>query len=468
MPSSEDASTPDRGPTAPGTGSGAPTGKTTDGRAGAGDEGETASGDAGAADDDAGPSPESFGRRKQLRFVVATALFALVARLSAWYGRDPSLWAFGARGGSAFADNAKYLYLHAVEHHPEVDAVWLSRDRGVVADLRDAGYEAFHVHSPRGVLVALRAGVVLLTEDYRDVNVAAAGGARIVQLWHGIPLKRIGWDAELPDLPLAVRLCLGYLQRRVSQLVLTASELAGPFASGLRVDRDAHAVAGYPRTDALRRSIPGETVGVDARVADRLDRAATDGPLLFYLPTYRGSDQHGFERHLDLDALASFLDDHDAHMAVKPHPKESVNLDGSSSRIVEISPAKDVYPLLRRADALVTDYSSVAFDFLRADRPIVFYPYDRERYERTRGFYLDYDAVTPGPVAETFGGLIDALGDVLDDLDAPARTDEDPAADRWRGERAAVRDRLFDHPGGEHAERTYRVVADADRHERRL
>jgi len=75
MPSSEDASTPDRGPTAPGTGPGAPTGKTTDGRAGAGDEGETVAGNAGAADDDAGPSPESFGRRKQLRFVVATALF---------------------------------------------------------------------------------------------------------------------------------------------------------------------------------------------------------------------------------------------------------------------------------------------------------------------------------------------------------------------------------------------------------
>ncbi|NHN42711.1 hypothetical protein G9C85_13880 [Halorubellus sp. JP-L1] len=407
---------------------------------------------------DAGPSPESFGRWKQLRYVLATALFALVARLSAWYGRDPSVWAFGARGGSAFVDNAKYLYLHAVEHHPEVRAVWLTRDRDVVTDLRDAGYDAHHVHSPRGVLVALRAGVVVLTEDFRDVNVAAVGGARIVQLWHGIPIKRIGWDAELPDFPLAIRLCLGHLQRQVSQFVLTASDLADVFASGLRIDRDAHALAGYPRTDALRRSIPGEMVGVDGRVTTRLDRAAEDGALLFYLPTYRGTDGQGFDHHLDLDALEAFLAERDATLAVKPHPKESVDLDATGSRIVEIPPDNDVYPLLRRADVLLTDYSSVAFDFLRVDRPIVFYPYDRERYERTRGFYVDYDAVTPGPVAEEFDALLDALADVLDDEDSPA--------DDWQAERAAVRDRLFEHPDGDHAERTYRVVAAADRQDR--
>jgi CDP-glycerol glycerophosphotransferase (TagB/SpsB family) len=412
---------------------------------------------------DAGPTPESFERLEQARFVLATALFAVVARLSAWYGRDPSVWVFGARGGAAFADNAKYLYLHTVAHHPEVRAVWLSRDSGVVADLRDAGYDAHHVHSVRGVLVALRAGVVLLTEDFRDVNVAAIGGARVVQLWHGIPLKRIGWDAELPALPLAVRLCLGHLQRQVSQLVLTASELTDAFASGLRIDRDAHAVAGYPRTDALAHSIPGEDVGLDSSILTRLDRAAADGHLLFYLPTYRGNDEHGFARHLEFDRLERFLAERDAYLAVKPHPKETVDLDATGPRILEIPPDQDVYPLARRADALLTDYSSIAFDFFRVDRPIAFYAYDRERYERTRGFYLDYDAVTPGPVAEDFDALLDALDDVLDAIE----TAGDSLADDWQAERATVRDRLFDYPDGDHAERTYQVVADADQEARR-
>jgi len=417
----------------------------------------------GDVDADASPSPESFDRLAQARFVLATALFAVIARLSTWYGRNPSVWVFGARGGAAFADNAKYLYLHTVEHHPEVRAVWLSRDRGVVADLRDAGYDAHHVHSLRGVHVALRAGVVLLTEDFRDVNVAAVGGARVVQLWHGIPLKRIGWDAELPALPLAVRLCLGHLQRRVAQLVLTASDLADAFASGLRIDRDAHTVAGYPRTDALTRAVPGEDVTLDPGVVARLDRAAADGRLLFYLPTYRGSDEDGFASHLDFDALEDFLADRDASLAVKPHPKEEVDLDATGPRILEVPPNQDVYPLARRADGLLTDYSSIAFDFLRVDRPIAFYAYDRERYERTRGFYRDYDAVTPGPVAEDFDALLDALDDVLDAIENA----DDPLAAEWRNERAALRDHLFEYPDGDHAERTFQVVADADREARR-
>lgn len=413
----------------------------------------------GDPDGDEGSSVETFGVRKQLRYALLTALFALVARLSSVYGRDPSLWAFGARGGSAFADNAKYLYLHTVEHHPEVNAVWLSRDRGVVADLRAAGYDAHHVHSLRGVVVALRAGVVLLTQDVRDVNLPAVGGARIVQLWHGIPLKRIGWDAEIPAFPLVPRLCLGHLNRNVDQLVLTARELAGTFASALRVDRDSHAVAGYPRTDALAEFVPGEAVGLDPRVVARLDHAAADGPLLFYLPTYRDAAGDRFAGHLDFDALERFLADRGATLAVKPHPMEPVDLDATGPRIVEVPPDQDVYPLARRADALLTDYSSIAFDFLRVDRPLAFYAYDRERYERRRGFYVDYDAVTPGPVAEDFDGLLDALDDVLDAV-------ERDAADDWAAERAAVRDRFFDHPDGNHAELTYRAVADADREAR--
>ena len=397
------------------------------------------------------PPAESFEPRETLRYVLATALFAVVARLSPLYGRDPALWVFGARGGTAFADNAKYLYLHAADRRADVRPVWLSRDDAVVDRLRDAGYEAHHVHSPRGLYYNLRAGVVCLTEDPRDVNVACSGGATIVQLWHGIPLKRVGWDAELPRLPLAIRLCLGHLQRRVSMLVLTAAELSGPFASGLRIDRDRHAVAGYPRTEALSAPIPGEAVGLDDGVAARLDRAAESGPLLFYLPTYRDAGGEGFDRHLDLEALERFLEDRDAHLAVKPHPKESVDLGSATgSRVIEVPSGNDVYPLLRRADVLVTDYSSVAFDALLADQPVVFYPYDRVRYRETRGFYFDYDAVTPGPVASDFEALLGGLGDVLDE-------------DDWAAERAAVRDRFFEVPPDEQTARTFRIVADCAR-----
>lgn len=418
--------------------------------------GEAASGRTrgeGRGDRDRFPASGEFDLPATVRFVAGTGLFAAVARLSAYYGRDRSLWVFGARGGGAFVDNAKYLFLHVAERRPGIRAVWLSKDGRVVDRLRAAGYEAYRATSPRGVYYALRAGVVCLTEDFRDVALAPTGGANVVQLWHGIPLKRIGWDAELPDHPLPVRLCLGYLARAISVLVLTARELAGPFASGLRVDRDRMAVAGYPRTDALVREVPGEAVGIDDGILDRLDRAAAEGPLLFYLPTYREGSADGFGDHLDLPALERFLAERGAHLAVKPHPKESVDLgERTGSRVVEVPPDDDVYPLLRRADALVTDYSSVAFDFLLADRPVVFYPYDLDRYREERGFYFDYGEVTPGPTATEFGELLAALDGVLD-------------GDGYEAERAALRDRFFECPAGEASERTCRLLEERFRPE---
>lgn len=390
---------------------------------------------------------DAFGRRAVVRLAVETLVHAVVAVLSRRWGRQESLWVFGARGGDAFVDNAKYLYLEAVAHRDDVRPVWLSRDREVVERLQAAGYEAYHAYSLYGTYFSLRAGVVCLTQDHRDVNLACSGGADVAQLWHGIPLKHVGWDAELPSRPLLARLCLRYLQGTTSLFVLTARSLSAVFASGLGIDQDRMVVAGYPRTEALVRAVSGEEIGVDEDVQDRLDRAAGAGPLLFYLPTFREFDAGGFVDHLDLDALERFLAEHDAHVAVKPHPKESVDLDRQTgSRVVEVPPDTDVYPLVRRADVLLTDYSSVLFDFLLVDRPVVFYPYDLDRYRGERGFYFDYDSVTPGPVARDVGDLLAALEDVLD-------------GDEFAAERAAVRDRFFDAYEGDRRARTYRVLA---------
>lgn len=398
------------------------------------------------------PSPGSstgsdrFDRRTAARLVVETIVFAVVARLSALYGRDRSLWVFGARGGAAFVGNAKYLYLHAVAERPGIRPVWLSKDRAVVERLQAEGYEAHHAYSARGAYYNLRAGVVCLTRDHRDVNLACTGGADVAQLWHGIPLKHIGWDAELPGRRWAVRACFRYLQRTVSAFVLTARELSGPFASGLGVDPDRAVVAGYPRTDALVRRVPGESVGGDDAARDRIDRAAAAGPLVFYLPTFRDGAGSGFADHLDLDALERFLAERDAHLAVKPHPKESVEVgERTGQRVIELPPDVDVYPLLRRADVLVTDYSSVAFDYLLADRPVAFYPYDLDRYRGDRGFYFDYGSVTPGPTATEFDELLGALDDVL-------------AGDEFAPERSALRERFFECPAGRASERTARVL----------
>jgi CDP-glycerol glycerophosphotransferase (TagB/SpsB family) len=347
-------------------------------------------------------------------------------------GRDPALWAFGARGGEAFAGNSKYLYLHVAAERPAVRPVWLSKDRTVVADLQSAGYEAYHCYSLRGLALTLRASVVVLTQGHRDLAMPCCAGAFAVQLWHGVPLKRISWDAEFPDLPRPIRRVHADMADQMDLLVVPGSALVDTFASGLRIDPDRMALAGYPRVDALDRAIPGEDMGGDADALARVRDLADESRVVAYLPTYRARTDESVADHLDFGALDDFLADRDATLVVKTHPKESLDVPDDCSRVVSLPPATDPYPLLRRADALVTDYSSAYVDFLARDRPVVFYPYDFDEYRARRGFYLDYDAVTPGPVARTFAGLLDGLDRALADPDADAER------------RRAVRRRLLD------------------------
>src|SRR5690606_25250127 len=94
---------------------------------------------------------------------------------------------------------------------------------------------------------------------------------------------------------------------------------------------------------------------------------------------------------------------------------------------------KDVAPLLKRADLLVTDYSSIFFDFLLLDRPIVFFPYDLERYfSRDRQFLFPYDEFTPGARVKTEEALFKTI---VQELDSP-----DPAHQEAR---LALRDKSF-------------------------
>ncbi|MEM4782150.1 MAG: CDP-glycerol glycerophosphotransferase family protein, partial [Halalkalicoccus sp.] len=134
-------------------------------------------------------------------------------------------------------------------------------------------------------------------------------------------------------------------------------------------------------------------------------------------------------------------------MVVKFHPFSDPGFDPEQFERIHLLPAgSDVYPLLRETDALVTDYSSVYFDFLLLDRPVAFYAYDRERYEKRPGFYVEYDEVTPGPVAETFDELLGALDLVLDSPEAHA------------AERERVRAMAFDHADDRSAERVREYV----------
>ena len=350
---------------------------------------------------------------------------AVTVGLSRVVKRDPFLWVFGARAGEAFAGNAKYLFLHVCARHPEIRAVWLSTNRSVVATLQRAGYEAYRTDSARGTDLNRRAGVTFLTHGFGDVRMSWSGGALSVMLWHGTPLKKISWDADFGDRPLATQAAASYAYRRFDVLTAATDATTESFVSGFRADPEIIVPTGYPRNDVLDlnhdhdrdrdRELPGQWIGVSETVRGRVRSLSRRRQVWLYLPTFRRIDGAStIADHVDFVALDSFLAERGVHLLVKAHPFERLALNDDLDRVEVLPAAIDVYPLLPLTDGLLTDYSSILFDYLLRDRPIVLYPYDLDRYRAERDFYYEYEAVAPGPIATDFDELLGALDAAMD------------------------------------------------------
>ena len=381
-----------------------------------------------------------------LPFAVATSVIP----------RSPRRWVFGSWYGLRFADNPKYFffYCHGLENSP-VQAVWLSKNRDVIRAVRALGLPAYHRSSPRGLWHALRAGVYLLDCRLSDVHAMASRGALKVNLWHGVPLKKIERDIDQADhtINLAVRGSL--LQRvllkvrrpelteRYDAILATSGVIADRFSRAFDVARENIIVAGYPRTDDLLATTPSPFLPAEEQaIVDEFRAHGRDGrKVLFYMPTFRDwGNTADRVIPIDWERLDQTLRAHGGVLYCKLHPGDRANLpDISRFSAVRLLPSSvDPYPLLRYTDALISDYSSIFFDYLLLDRPVVFYPYDLDAYRtRSRGMYDEYDVVTPGPKAYDAAELEVTLVRLLTAYDEQRRA--------FAAARASVRAQFYEH-----------------------
>jgi len=288
---------------------------------------------------------------------------------------------------------------------------------------------------PTAVWRMLRAGTLVY-------DAAATGGqgrigfytgTRRVQLWHGTPLKEIEMaqhrrrDALRPR-PAAWLLGVhrAIVGRFVHhQLVICTSDFLakGVFAQSFK--SDAIIGLGYPRNDVILGGDDYDPELVDSGVdlAARetiIKHRANGGRAVLYAPTFRDNGSHPTDDgSLDIDHLSEFAGRHNLLVVLKLHPFLAERMSGlSAPHIVQCSPVSDIYPLLSLFDFLLTDYSSIYFDYLLLDRPILFYPYDMDSYLKGRALLFDYDEMTPGPRAMDFDGLLDVLEAAVDGDDA--------------------------------------------------
>ena len=329
--------------------------------------------------------------------------------------RDPKLTCVLIRSGSMFADNAKYFFVYANELKTSSERVVLLTSNSCLHDLIvGAGADAVMHPRFRSLILLMRCGTIitdlLVTSYYPLIR-----RGRFVQIWHGAPLKHIELDLfkkRLASLSALPRLFLRMQKRLISRyptydIVISTSQKFIDTAFRHCFKSKIFAATGYPRNDILF-GWPEEgslswhlaRINVDLQAIQRVKQAANEGKIIcLYAPTYRKSLNNPFDSAIDLERLSSFASLNNILIVMKLHPVMQGRYEFSRySNILVYNSAGDVYPLMPLCHLLITDYSSIYFDFLLLDKPIIFFAYDLDSYlEEDSNMYFDYHAVTPGP-----------------------------------------------------------------------
>jgi CDP-glycerol glycerophosphotransferase (TagB/SpsB family) len=335
--------------------------------------------------------------------------------------RDPQLVAFGAASGR-FADNPAYAFL-AAARSDTLRCVWISGSRATVERVRSLGLEAERRWSWAGVRVAARAGWFVYGWQLGDVNAWLSDGTSTFNLWHGVGVKRIqrarvGAGARAfssPDGSFTARVFAD--ARHVPDLVLSTSPGMTPvLANAFGVPPERVVELGYPRNDHLVDGSAPPDALVDPVILARLEGRTVVG----YFPTFRDDTLSIPGGGSAVGRLAAIVADQGAVLMFKAHDASVVDVD--DDRVVILPADADLNAYLGLCDVLVTDYSSVASDFLLLRRPIVLWVPDYDDYDASRGFALDPRDKLPGTVTRTFDALCATLAR-LDRLTPPPNLD---------------------------------------------
>ena len=333
-------------------------------------------------------------------------------------------WAFGSFRG-AFNDNAKYLFVQVAERMPEVNSAWLSINRATVRDVRAKGLKAYHVLSPAGIWFALTSKFWFFNAYSSDIMFCLSGGATLVNLWHGLPLKRIEFD--ITSGPLADRFAKRTLKeryyhpetfKRPDYLVSSSAMFSEIFARCFRISRERCLDIGLARNgiltcpDAQRKAFIHRYEPTST--ADLIVRMKRYSKVFVYMPTWRDSQDDFIAAGFDFASMEVALAEVDALLLVKPHANTVINpnLVEGLAHVMLLPSSSDVYPILPYTDVLITDYSSIMYDYILMDgKDVILYLFDQERYGVERDFYWSFDAMTYGHRAYNFTMLLDLVRD---------------------------------------------------------
>lgn len=355
-------------------------------------------------------------------------LFVLIISIIDKYYVNKKFIVFGSRAGRQYADNSKYLYEYYLKQGEEV--YFITRNK---AELQYIPGNPVYAYSAKAAMIMLGSKILFCTHgrsDFFPFKFKKNTARTIVHLFHAIPVKIVADNSKRQNLEIVHW-----------NKFLTSSHFEAEFLSKqFKIDRSRFLVLGQPRNDILWLS------------ANRV--VENSKSFILYAPTFRDQERVRLFPFDDanLVALDKYLSTSNQELHIRVHPNDeryfrSLGYNEMYSNIKVINPKEEptINDVLYKYSRLLTDYSSIALDFLIFNRPIGYIPYDYVSYDSTRGFSFDYFEHLAGPVIHS---QVDLLAFLRNDMNASKQ------------KRLNILNKFHEFKDGKSSERIYRYCQD--------
>lgn len=357
-------------------------------------------------------------------------LISAIARLIFWHAellipRNKDRWIFGAWFGDRYTDNSRAMYEYVLKNMPQIKPMWLTRRKEIFEKLKSEGKPVEYLSSIKGKFYALTSSVAFITVDRPEVNGYYLHGAKLIWLYHGMLMKYVMSDerrfVEGPSYDeetirkKVIKFFFPYNNNYYVDKILVTSNFFSPFfASAFKVEKSRIWDFGYPRNDEFFSNSTESIV-------EMYKKKYPTAKFIIHMPTHRlhgldGSPFNPFEgynfnstKFLDCLELGDYVYFYKGHFYDSKN-----NVDIKHDRFVRIKDEDfdNLYRLVKDMDILITDYSSIYFDYLLLNRPIILTPFDYDFYiGKERPLYYDYKSNIEGNTVENWDDLIRMLSD---------------------------------------------------------
>ncbi|MBP1915469.1 CDP-glycerol glycerophosphotransferase [Lederbergia galactosidilyticus] len=341
-------------------------------------------------------------------------LYRLLFKLIGQLPPQKNLIIFESFHGKQYSDNPRAIYEYLLEHHPEYKMYW-SIDKRYIDQFKELHHISCIQRFSLQWLLKMAKARYWIVNSRLPLWIPKPRKTIYVQTWHGTPLKRLGTDIEEVHMPGTntekYKQNFTYEATKWDYLISPNKYSTEIFTRAFDFNKNM-IESGYPRNDFLMNHNNKETIlEIKKKIGIPLNKK-----VILYAPTWRDNQffskgKYKFDLHLDLEKMKERLGDQYI-LILRLHylVSESLDLSGMEGFVIDLSNHEDIRELYIFSDMLVTDYSSVFFDYANLNRPMLFYVYDLEEYrDKLRGFYFDFEKEAPGPLVKSTNELLEEI-----------------------------------------------------------